>query len=256
MNEGKTNLVIFGCNDAHPDYVRMSAAWKASVRETNPRAVLLHQALHKAKPYPEHVQFFKDRAEACVANTIKLNAWVRAFRTARLMGNRIVLMDTDTYVLGSLEEAFLEGIDGRPCDVLITERPYKVPFNAGVVFAQPTPGAEEFMAAWLRWNATIFFNPDRFHDKVHAAGGINQAALTELLAEGLPGVRIGRLRCEIWNCEQTSWNKFDKNKTKVVHLKGDLRRRCLETSQKGDQNGSTRDQMVYFFRRWEGNQEK
>jgi hypothetical protein len=57
-------------------------------------------------------------------------------------------------------------------------------------------------------------------------GGIMQSAFGYLVRESTWGCRIAELPCEIWNCEQETRSSFSE-RTKVVHIVGELRHACL-----------------------------
>lgn len=158
------------------------------------------------------------------ANTRKLEAWVAAACVVP-DGDEIALLDADTVVLGPLDEVWAE-----PFDVAITMRaatrrfPYPYPFNGGVVFLRVSPRVRDFLGAWAAENARMLEDRQHHHRWKRRYGGINQAALGYLRESGgLDGLRVAEVPCEIWNCEDSTWERFSE-RTRIIHIKGELRR--------------------------------
>jgi hypothetical protein len=160
--------------------------------------------------------------DAHLANTQKLEHWAAAVRTAG-DGQRLLLIDADTAILRSLDDIW-----DREFDVAYTTRPVDClfPFNAGVIFLRVGPRVRELMEAWRAANQLMLI--DRAY---HLAwrprfGGINQAALGAVLADPahVAGVTLLPLPCAEWNCEDTGWSDFAADRTRILHIKTQLRR--------------------------------
>lgn len=158
-------------------------------------------------------------------NSQKLDAWADLVEQAP-SDERIVLMDTDTMVLGPLEAAWLQ-----PFDVAITVRPasFSLPINAGVIFLRATPAAKAFLRAWQRENRRMLEDPEHHRAFRKQYGGINQAALGALLNRQRDA-SVACLPCQVWNCEDSGWPTFS-GETRILHVKSDLRRAIFHQAQ-------------------------
>ena len=163
-----------------------------------------------------------------VANTQKLDWWAEQVQAAP-DGQRLLLLDVDTFVTGPLDGAWAEEFDFAYTirDVITT----RYPFNAGAIFLRTVPAARRFMQAWADENRRMLHEPAYHLPFYRAYGGINQAALGKLLVDGDAaarlGVRVATLPCSVWNCENLTWEQFDPARTRIVHLKDGLRLAAL-----------------------------
>lgn len=169
-----------------------------------------------------------------VHNTQKMDAW-RDVIAASANGDRVLLIDADTMVLRSLD-----GLWERDFDIAYTVKlAERFPFNSGVVFVRVTPASRAFVDAWQAENARLLEDPTE-HQRWRARfGGVNQAALGAMLTNGIVdrlGLRVLKVPCLEWNCEDSSWARYDPRVTRIVHIKASLRRatfsRGLATNQK------------------------
>jgi len=159
-------------------------------------------------------------------NWQKMVAWDDAIQAAD-DGELVGLIDCDTLVVGDLSS-----IAHAEFDVAVTVRPpwARFPYNSGVVFARVSAAVRSFFTRW-REVQRLFLDHPRLHAPLRRAfGGLNQAALGEMVIhdsiyESL-GVRLLELPCHIWNCEDDSWAVWNAA-TKIVHVKSRLRRACL-----------------------------
>lgn len=155
-----------------------------------------------------------------LANTAKLAHWCDAV-SAAADGDELLLIDADTFIVRPLDDLW-----ESPFDVAYTVRPpgYPMPLNAGVIFLRASPTTQRFMVAWRERNQQML------RDRALLARwwkyrGINQAALGSLLEE--EGGELGHLLplpCREWNCEDSSWESFAPDVTRIVHVKAALRR--------------------------------
>lgn len=161
-------------------------------------------------------------------NTHKLDWWTDQVERAE-DGSRLLLIDTDTMVLGPLDEAWDEDFDFG-----YTVKACRYPFNAGVIFLRVSDRVKAFMRHWRAENRRMF-QDSRYHEPWYRRfGGLNQAALgkmlTEKVADGM-GVKLGTLPCATWNCENATWEEFKAGVTRIVHLKNGLRLAALATGE-------------------------
>lgn len=139
-------------------------------------------------------------------------------------GEELVLIDADTLVLRDLRDAFDVDFDLR-----YTIRPGRVPFNCGVVFVRVNDKSRRFFAQWVKHNQRIVKNQGLSLEHLREFAGGNQWALNEVLSEldaGKFPCRVETAPCEIWNCEQETWERFSTH-TAVLHIKSWLRAHLL-----------------------------
>lgn len=152
-------------------------------------------------------------------NTHKLDRW-NEFVQLQPEGTRILLIDADTFISRSLD-----AIWDRDFDIAYTVRPagYKLPLNGGVLFLRVNARSKAFIAAWAEANRRMLIDRP-FHMKWRKRyGGINQAALGCVLTTAAHGLAIEPLPCLEWNCEDSGWESFDPEVTRIVHVKSRLR---------------------------------
>lgn len=154
-------------------------------------------------------------------NSLKLDHWAAAVEAAA-DGDELLLIDADTLILRSLDDAW-----DAPFDLAYTVKADRFPFNLGVVFLRVSPATRAFMRRWLGENRALFAQPGDHRAWRVRWGGINQAAFGRLLEGGaLASLQLRSLSCAEWNCEESAWATFDPGVTRIVHIKGELRR-CL-----------------------------
>ena len=154
------------------------------------------------------------------ANTSKLDRWFDVI-AAQPDGARVLLIDVDTAILRPLDPVW-----DRAFDVAYTVRPTasKFPLNAGVVFVRTGPRALAFMRAWRDENRRMRTDPQRHTEWRRRYAGMNQAALGCLLeSPDRPDADLLTLPCREWNCEDSTWQFFDADVTRILHLKSQLR---------------------------------
>lgn len=156
------------------------------------------------------------------ANTQKLGIWNQRVQAAP-DGDRILLIDADTMILRPLDDVWEQAFD-----VAYTTKRGPFPFNAGVIFIRVSDRTRGFMAAWVAANARVLadHHPPVFW--IRQFGGVNQSALAGLLADRPADISIVELPCREWNCEDSTWRKYDPGVTRIAHIKGALRRACFD----------------------------
>lgn len=151
-------------------------------------------------------------------NTSKLDAWVRAVEAAP-DGTPLLLMDADMIIVGALDALW-----DTPFDLGYTVRSHgTLPFNGGVVALRVHDGTRAFMHRWGALNLAFLSDAEAHTPFRRRYAGINQASFGALLEAGDHGLQIAALPCELWNCENTCWGRFD-HATRIVHIKSRLRR--------------------------------
>lgn len=159
-----------------------------------------------------------------IANTRKLSHWLDVVRSASL-GQRLLLIDADTFIVRPLDPVWDWDFDVA----YTTKRPTaRFPFNGGVVFLRVSSATVGFMEAWNLENLAMMQDPKRFAPWHAKFGGVNQAALGALLADGrTAGLQLRSLPCLEWNCEDSEWAHFDPAITRIVHMKSSLQLEAL-----------------------------
>ncbi len=159
-----------------------------------------------------------------VRNTQKLERWADVVAAAE-NGDRLLLMDADTFLVRSLDAVW-----DLNFDVAITTKRAEYPINGGVVFLRISEAVKRFMEAWRSINSRMLHDPGFHQSWKRKYAGMNQAALGYLLeAERPSGVQLLELPCSEWNCEDSAWATFDPSVTRIVHVKSELRIACLDT---------------------------
>jgi hypothetical protein len=166
------------------------------------------------------------------ANTLKLEHW-RDQVLGAADGDRMLLIDADTVILRPLEDVW-----GWPFDVAYTTKAIppsarvrnvdRFKFNGGVVFLRVSAATRRFVTLWADENRRMLEDPKRHGPWLSRCGGINQAAFGKLLHEGaLADLQLHELPCAEWNCEDSTWAAFDADRTRILHIKSDLRGACF-----------------------------
>lgn len=155
------------------------------------------------------------------ANHHKLIEWTRLVCDAQ-NGERILLVDADTFVVQSLDPLW-----DVPFDIAYTTREAaRYPLNAGVIAVRVSTAVRRWMEGWLAHDAAFLRDVDDATPWRATYGGQNQASLGATLESGMAedlGLRIAPLTCREWNCEDTCWKTFDPAVTRLVHVKSALR---------------------------------
>ena len=155
-------------------------------------------------------------------NAWKLRQWCRIVDSAP-EGDEILLVDADVFILAPLDELW-----NKPFDFLYTVRSEAAPFplNAGVVAVRVNEATRSFMRLWVHKDHELFSDPDAHRQWRKKYGGMNQASLGALLECGSAlssWLRVETAPCREWNaCDPEDWSRVDE-RTKIVHVKSDLR---------------------------------
>ena len=177
--------------------------WDVSVEEVYPRT------LQSAMGNISHAR-----------NAEKAVEWERIVNAAP-EGQRLLIIDVDMFVTSCLDSIW-----DTPFDVMITTKESRFPWNSGVVAIRAGAKARGFFAQWTRESLRLLGNSADHQQWRKKYGGLHQAALGACLEGGMVerlGLNIARLPCDLWNCEDSGWEKFDPAVTKLVHVKSSLR---------------------------------
>jgi len=183
--------------------LRHAPAWRVEVRQVPPPSGVYRSTL--GVPAHEH-------------NSAKLDHW-RDRITAAADGDRVLLIDVDTMITGPLDPVW-----DLPFDLAYTSAAERLPLNAGVVFVRVSPSTRGFLEQWAAVNRSFLGDAAALRPWRARYAGINQAALGFMLERAGHGCQVARLDGAIWNCEDSTWRRFDPATTRIVHLKSDLRR--------------------------------
>lgn len=154
-----------------------------------------------------------------IANTQKLDLWCQRVQAAA-DGTELLLLDADLCLLRSLDEIWQQ-----PFDLAYATKQHMFPFNLGVLFVRVSPTTRRFFEMWRQENDQLFRPGEGARLWRQRYGGINQAAFGALLERGaLDFLQRRALECTEWNCEESAWAAFDPDRTRILHIKGTLRR--------------------------------
>lgn len=208
------------------EYERLLQALEKSVQHNSPKTPLnvvrftedwVSQAANKFST--------KEAQQSFVDNTNKMRAWEQVMLSHE-DGDVLIIIDCDTLVLKDLSDVEADLGDN---DVAFTMKYAKghFPFNSGVIITRVNERSREFFKQWREINEQ-FLADGRKHETYRAKyGGINQAALGYMIDNNqIKGLNIKPLTCQEWNCEDSEWINLD-HRTRILHIKSDLRRACL-----------------------------
>lgn len=157
-----------------------------------------------------------------IANAHKLKAW--ALLVAGLPdGTPVLLLDVDTVILRPLDDIW-----DQPFDIAYTVRPTSYPINGGVLFVRISTQVRRFFLAWLAEQAKQCSDKARHQRYQRLWRGYNQAAWGALREEGhMDRLTMLPLPCQEWNCEDTTWARFDPHVTRILHVKDHVKNAIL-----------------------------
>jgi hypothetical protein len=214
---------VFPADHGGEDLDRLVAVLEHSVR--------LHSPMTPLTVHREQANTGGDSRGRWLANVAECSRRTRIWREAVDAlpdGEVLGLIDADTCVLGDLTE-----IELRAFDVAYTVRPNwaRYPLNGGVVFVRGGERARQFFRDWVELDAEL--QRGDVPELLDAYGAIDQAALSHLVNFSTQKARVIALPCAVWNCEDSTWAQFSDH-TKILHIKGNLRRCCLGHREPGE----------------------
>ena len=216
----------------HRVFERLHEAMLQSILQNVPNHMVFRRSLHCDVPKREA------EADVMLANVAKTHGWL-SMLTQASPGDHVVLCDCDTLWLQSPAALW----EGKQFDVAVTKRTGRLAFNGGIVYCTAGRRAEAFLRAWYH-AALRVYDSRRRAELVRAHGGCCQAALIDVLADDLD-VQVQYLPTRIWNAVDTDWGLVD-GETIAVHIKGQLRRWCLDDSVEPEQN----ERLESLIRMW------
>lgn len=223
-------------------FSRLAKTFEYSVRKHMPAANLILE--RQEAPPLNGVQ--KNR----VANHEKLRWWVEQ---AKKQTGRFILLDTDTILLGDLNDAFTyETEEGRPLKDLalcrhktrfyniysppdengkqtLMQELYIAPFNGGAVYCNPTEQTFSLLDAWLAADEKLLKDPELHSRYIPKYNGMNQSSLGYVIENptemGIKDVDIALLPAELFNVSSlVEWGHFKGDEEYLLHIKAALRK--------------------------------
>jgi len=173
-------------------------------------------------------------SDAHIANTQKLDYWNTLVQQAT-DGEQILLIDADTFITRPLDALW-----DLPFDLAYAVRTHFMHYtiNGGVIALRVSARVRDFMARWAAENRAMLADAKYHRRWKEKYGGINQAALGALLELHVHkdlGLHVLTVPCQEWNCEESAWAQFDPHSTRIVHVKGRLRKAVFPSSIKHKQ---------------------
>lgn len=213
MSAPRLEAVFFGIDGigGMSQYPRMARVLEHTAREHNPAWDVRVRQID-----PPHVRA-KSGATSDTDNAHKLQHWRDIVLTAA-EGSQILLVDADTFVVGSLDALW-----DIPFDAAYTVRQSMYPLNAGVVAVRVNHRSRAFFHGWAAQDEAFLYDPATHAPWRLKYGGMNQASLGCFLESERHDEHLAQLPCGIWNCEDTTWGEFDPATTRLVHVKSALR---------------------------------
>lgn len=153
----------------------------------------------------------------------KVVGWGDIMRTIP-NGKVACMLDLNCLVLGKLNPAIADHVT-----VVFTKRPKSANtmMNGGVMFVRGGPALKQFADHWFDVTNDMASEKYLWHRYSKKWGRLDQAALGRMLSSEN---RISHqwLPCHIWNCDSTTHQLFDSDRTKVLHISdGRVRDVCL-----------------------------
>lgn len=125
-------------------------------------------------------------------------------------GDRLLLIDADTLIRGSLDSVW-----EKEFDVAITTREGNNPINSGVIFVRINERSKVFFDQ-VHFETVRMLEDPSYHKKWEDKfGGIHQASIGAALSLS-PDIDVEKLSCGEWNNEQTSRNLM--RGARIVHI--------------------------------------
>lgn len=170
-----------------------------------------------------HLERHRFANDSHADNTQKMEQWNATVQNSR-DGDRILLVDADTFFVNPIDDIW-----GREFDIAYTVKQAKFPFNSGVMFVRVTETTKAFFSDWAEENRRMLASSGAHAPWRRKYGGINQAAFGKMLkSPSAKSMSILAIPCREWNCEDSSWAAFDRDTTRIIHVKGALRRALFE----------------------------
>jgi hypothetical protein len=168
----------------------------------------------------------KMKSKSFASNTLKMEYWLKALKET---DENVIFIDCDTIVLHDLSNVFDDDYD-----IGYTKRTgSRLPYNGGVVFVKNTPNAIEFIELWNDVNKRMY-DDWKFHCPWrNKYAGMNQAAFGYIMEKETFNAKLKQFSCAEMNACTENWPKINKD-TKVIHIKGALRRAAFNVHRPND----------------------
>ena len=178
---------------------------------------------------PRQPESYKWVAPFLWSNDYKMNLWDDAMQRFP-DGEQVVFVDSDILILRPLDDAF-----DLEFDVGYTVREGTPPFNSGVIFVRVNERSRKFFREWRIANNKLIAKGADITEYVRECVGANQTAFRYVMDSIAMGdakkwadpPKMVAFPCSIWNCEQMSYKYFDRDQTRVLHVKSQLREYLL-----------------------------
>lgn len=206
------------------DFTRLTKAFENSIKKNTDHSLIIRKLDWEKAPYGRQSHF---------NNLRKLYDWNTFFQNEA--SEEVILMDTDTIVLSPLDDFKYNHF------AITTREDHDVKYNAGVVFLKHTERARQFMNDWYQASANLFEHMDV--SLLSKYKGLTQSALS--IVHSTKYSDIKEIPCDIYNLAKTDWDNFS-DKTKVIHIKDDLREVCLHSNEHPKYNN-----LVNIWRRYD-----
>lgn len=208
------HTLLFGNRGSYERMVNV--LFRSVLKHSSNTPLIIHQ-----KQLPKELKWKGlGRDQTVIDNTAKSQYFAELIQS--LKNKDVVgLIDCDTMVINPLES-----IEKMDFDIGITWRPdkAKLMFNSGVVFVRVSQRIKDFYKEWADV-ATEMLESRKFFDAWRDPyGGVNQTSLGYMLEQKeWKKIKVLKLPCQEWNCENSTWHKFDPASTRIVHILGSLR---------------------------------
>ena len=180
-------------------------------------------------PMPDR-EAWRHKRWSDVLNTAKLRVWASHVQGVP-NGTRLLLCDTDMAVTGRLDDAWTL----MRTNFAVCTCPGRLPLNAGAVYLRVTQETKALMRLWVLENDALFADPVLHLKWRQVYGGMNQAALGKALSEGKRIRHLSTLPSSVWNaCVPDDWAAFEPGRTRLLHVKSDLRGAVLLGARHGN----------------------
>ena len=217
MNKPRLEAVYFGGEEYHKlaRVLELSAQfhlgdrWDINIRqigEHNLKAALSSKYVRKGL-FPN--------------NAHKALSWCDIIKEAP-EGERILLMDCDTFIRAPLDEIW-----ELDFDYARTFRDYKWPWNSGVMFVRVNDRTKRFFEL-ITEETFKMLGDAAYHEKYEEKfGGIHQASIAAVIERNVVPLNVIDIPCKIWNSEHSNRAYVDFKHAKIVHLLPSGRRKIL-----------------------------
>lgn len=205
-------------------YIRLGKVLKKSIEKYSPGADIIFH-ICPAPVVPEEERFDKRFGE----NTEKLRLWVDFLN--KIKDDNIILIDADMMVLSDVSGVFKDKFD-----IGCTRRTKdgRIKYNGGVMFVKKNERSLAFFQKFKEINDQMYKDRNFHAIWRQKYSGMNQAAFGWMSENYKGNIILREYPCAIYNAVSDDWGTFDRNKTKIVHLKSRLRDACLGKNDKAN----------------------